>query len=577
MPNFNGFEKIKQELAAAGVWTTAIDAAAKAVSFESSGQLFGWLIDHGGQEETALYGVLEKALQFPYADLRGKTISDAVLHLIPLATAQTYQGIAFGLAGKTLSIGLVDPYNFRAIEAIEFLVKQQKLGVRYWLISPRGYADALRQYSHFTTEVKDALAVVEQDRHVASDEPATSLTEIISQAPVAKIVSEIIKQAINQRASDIHIEAIAGGSRVRFRIDGIMRTALDLPTHVHASVISRIKVLADLKLDETRIPQDGRISLVVEGRPIDFRVSTMPLLDTEKVVLRILPGSDQVPTLTDLGFHDFQIKIMTDSIHRPHGLFLISGPTGSGKSTTLYSLLAMLNSQEQNITTLEDPIEFHLNGINQSQIRPEVDFTFASGLRALLRQDPDIIMVGEIRDAQTAEMSIHAGLTGHLIFSTIHTNDAIGVGPRLIDMGVEPFLLASTLNVVVAQRLVRRICSQCLGPAAVPAYLLEKITKELGAIEPKFLPPGVNLNNLKFMQGKGCAVCSQTGYQGRLAIAEIILATEEFRRLIVSHYDAAAVKQELQRQHMVTLMQDGLIRAVEGLTTIDEVLRVTQL
>lgn len=576
MTNFTGFEKIKQELSNHGIWTPAMEQAAATAEWSSSGDFFRWLVEHSGQEEVALYELLSKAIEFPYADLRGQAIPDAVIHLIPVATAQNHECVAFALNGRVLSVGLVDPYNFRAIEAIEFLAKQQKLTVHYFLISPRGYAEALRQYSHFNSEVQDALAVVEEDRQPTTDKP-TPLAETISQAPVAKIVSEIIKQAISQRASDIHIEPTDRGSRVRFRIDGVMRQALDLPAHVHTSVISRIKVLADLKLDETRIPQDGRITLTVDGRAFDFRVSTMPLLDNEKVVLRILKGSDQVPTLADLGFHEFHTKVMVDGIARPHGLFLISGPTGSGKSTTLYSLLAMLNRNEQNITTLEDPIEFHLDGINQSQIKPEVEFTFAGGLRALLRQDPDVIMVGEIRDAQTAEMSIHAGLTGHLIFSTIHTNDAIGVVPRLIDMGVEPFLLASTLNIVVAQRLVRRVCAHCQQPAEVPVYLLEKISHELASLDPALIPAGIKLDQLKFVQGKGCPACGQTGYQGRLAIAEIILVTEEFRRLIVSGYDAAAVKQELASQHVTSLMQDGLLRAVEGLTTVDEVLRVTQL
>jgi type IV pilus assembly protein PilB len=363
---------------------------------------------------------------------------------------------------------------------------------------------------------------------------------------------------------------------VRYRIDGVLKTSLVMPAYIHTSIIARVKVLANLRLDETRIPQDGRITLNIEARQIDFRVSTMPLLDKEKVVLRILQGSDAVPTLEELGFHDHYIQLMKENIVKPHGLFLISGPTGSGKSTTLYTLLNMLNKDQVNITTLEDPIEFNLPGVNQSQIRPEVKFTFASGLRALLRQDPNIIMVGEIRDGQTAEMAIHAGLTGHLIFSTIHTNDALGVVPRLIDMQVEPFLLASTLNVIIAQRLTRKICSNCKIPADIPDYLIKKIRNELNNIDSSFFPTGTNLDKLVFYQGKGCDLCGGTGYQGRVAIAEGVQVTNNFQRLIVSGYNIDEVKAELKRQRLLTLFQDGLLRALEGLTTIDEVLRVIQ-
>lgn len=579
MPSFNGYEKIKQELLHAQVLSTDAAALLEHQTFATSSDLFTWVSQQSDRPEAEVFAAIGAAIDFPVADLRSKTIDPTILNLIPFATAQRYHCIAFDRQDKTVMIGLTDPYDFRAVEALEFLAKQQKTQIQYALISAGAFGEALGQYAQFDQEVKVALAAVETERQAASGEDVHAVTEIeqvIAQAPVAKIVAEIMRHALHQRASDIHIEPAREGSRVRLRVDGVLQTSLQLPAHVHASIISRVKVLANLRLDETRVPQDGRITVSLDDQRVDFRVSTMPLLEKEKVVLRILKTSEAVPTLEDLGFHKFHITALEKNIARPHGLLLISGPTGSGKSTTLYSLLSLLNNVGSNIVTLEDPVEFSIPGVNQSQIRPEVKFTFASGLRALLRQDPDIIMVGEIRDGQTANMAIHAGLTGHLIFSTIHTNDAIGVVPRLIDMGVEPFLLASTLNAMVAQRLVRRVCPRCVKPVQLPDYLRTELQTELDRIPPEYIPTGVNVRQPEFVKGRGCDACGQTGYAGRLAIAEIIEATEVLRQLVVTKYTSEAVSAEMVRQKAITLMQDGLLRAVEGQTTVDEVLRATK-
>lgn len=576
-------EKIEELLAEKGVISESVKASLSGKKFASIDALLDFLVKQTQLKEESLYQQIAEVIDFPYEDLRGEEVPKKVLDIIPYEVAQNYRLAAFKRLGKDVYVGLVDPYNFRAIEAIEFLVKQKKLNVKYYLISNAGYQDVLSQYASFTGEVQEALAEaqLEKDERQAEKEEKQGgdggeMGRIVSHAPVSKIISEIIKQGVVERASDIHIEPSAAGSRVRYRIDGVLSTAITLPAYIHTSLISRVKVLANLKLDETRIPQDGRITLEVNKRKIDFRVSTMPLLDKEKAVLRILQGSEDVPTLKTLGFHDFHIKLIEENIQRPHGLFLVSGPTGSGKSTTLYTVLNMLNKEGVNIVTLEDPIEFNLSGVNQSQIRPEVNFDFASGLRALLRQDPNIIMVGEVRDSQTAEMAIHAGLTGHLIFSTVHTNDSLGVVPRLIDMKVEPFLLASTLNAVVAQRLTRKICTNCKQPISLPDYLIEKISKELKEIDPSVLPAGADLGKLVFYQGKGCDICGNTGYQGRLVISEILQVTDQLQQLIVSGYNPEEVRKEMKRQKMVTLFQDGLLRALEGLTTVDEVLRVVQ-
>ncbi|MFA5358971.1 MAG: GspE/PulE family protein [Patescibacteria group bacterium] len=575
--------KIKEVLKKRGIINEEMSQSIESQDFASMVDFFDFLVKQLSIDEDRIYPELSAICGLPYIDLRTKEIPDRVLSIVQRSVAQNYKLIAFDLTDRELSVGLVNPYDFQAIRAVDFLAKQKKIKSKLYLISSESFEAGMGQYSDFDSEVKEAIALVEQEKEQKvfkasggkKDEEA-EFEEIISETPVSKIVSMIIKKAVESRASDIHIEPTGEGSRVRYRVDGMLHTSLNLPGHIHPSVISRIKVLANLKLDETRIPQDGRITLNIDKQKIDFRVSTMPLLNKEKAVLRILEGSEAVPTLKDLGFSDYQIRVMEANIKRSHGFFLVTGPTGSGKSTTIYSVLNILNQDQVNIATLEDPIEFYLEGVNQSQIRPEVKFTFASGLRSLLRQDPNIIMVGEIRDSQTAEMAIHASLTGHLIFSTLHTNDSLGAVPRLIDMKVEPFLLASTLNIVVAQRLTRKICQACKEQIEIPDYLLKNIMKEFDGIDKDQLPQGLDISHPVFYHGRGCDLCQGSGYHGRVAIAEILSINDEIKRLIVSGYNIDEVKKEMRKQKMLTLMQAGLLRAAEGLTTVEEVLRVIQ-
>jgi type IV pilus assembly protein PilB len=398
---------------------------------------------------------------------------------------------------------------------------------------------------------------------------------VVKGAPVSRIVSVMLKAAVDQNASDIHIEPYGNVSRVRFRIDGVLKTALTLPLFLHQAVVSRIKVLASLKLDETRIPQDGRIRLAVGGKPTDFRVSTLPVVDFEKVVMRVLSAETEAPTLEGLGFRPEHVELIKNQIKRPHGLFLVSGPTGSGKSTTLYTVLTMRNEEGINIITLEDPIEYYIKGTNQSQIRPEINYSFATGLRAILRQDPNVIMVGEIRDRETAELAVHAALTGHLILSTIHTNDAFGVVPRLIDMGAEPFLLAATLNVAIAQRLARRVCQHCRAPIEITPDAREFVVSELSRMPGRYTA-GREPNAINLYRGAGCSHCSMTGYIGRICIAELIFATDEMRKIIEAGFPIDEVKSEAARQEMLNLKQDGILKALDGLTTIEEVMRISR-
>ena len=412
------------------------------------------------------------------------------------------------------------------------------------------------------------------------EETVTSIKE----APVAKIVSTILEFAFKSRASDIHIEPFAKESRVRYRIDGILHTSLTLPKSIHNAVIARVKVLARLKLDETRIPQDGRIRLVVSGREVDFRVSTLPLTNSEKVVMRILDTVSGVQTLESLGFNQIALNRIKEGIKKTSGMVLITGPTGSGKTTTLYSILNILNQEGVNISTLEDPIEYEIKGINQSQVRPRIGFSFANGLRSLLRQDPNIIMVGEIRDEETAELSIHASLTGHLVLSTLHTNDAIGSVYRLLDMKVERFLLASTLKVIVAQRLARRLCEHCKKETTLSEDARQEIVDELKTLPERVikleLPNFTKLEELfsryKLYQAVGCQRCENTGYSSRISIAEVLEIDEKLKQMI--NDGDSSVNEEVVRglQDFISIKQDGIIKVLQGITTMEEVLRVIE-
>ena len=524
--------------------------------------------------------IKSKVFGLPSMDFSELEVNQHILNILPQKVAENYQMIVFDLQGKTISVGLVNPDDFRAHDALEFLAQQQGFDATYYVISAVDFRKLLHQYSGFSKEIGSALKVAEQkfvtkeDSLKTDDEKGMDLEQTIKTAPVAKIVSVIVAHAVEGGASDIHIEPGLAESRVRYRIDGILRTSLSLPNYLHNSVVSRIKVLANLKLDETRVPQDGRIRMVLDNKDVDLRISVLPMLDAEKVVIRVLENSSAVPTLQQLGFSDYHIEIINRNIIRPFGLFLLTGPTGSGKTTTLYSVLNMLNAEGSNITTLEDPIEYYINGINQSQINSDVGFTFASGLRAILRQDPNIIMVGEVRDNETAELVIHAALTGHLVFSTLHTNDALGAVPRLIDMKSEPFLLSSTMNLVMAQRLVRRICVDCKEEIKLPQETENKILNEIRQIPEQFTAPFNG--GMKFYHGKGCPKCANSGYIGRVVVGEIIEIDSKLKEMIVDGFPVEKVKDYLKKNNYVTLMQDGLIKALEGQTTIEEILRVSQ-
>ncbi len=513
-----------------------------------------------------------------YIYLVDQKIDKQVLNIFPKELALNYQMVVFAKEDSLLKVALVDPLNLKAREAADYIAREKNLKIEYYIISPTSFSKAIQQYGSFKTEVGEALKVAQDKFAEEAEQPQQTIETVIKSAPITKMVSVILKHAVESRASDIHIEPTSGESRIRYRIDGVLHTSLVVPKYIHSAIVSRIKVMSNLKIDETRVPQDGRIRLNIEGKNIDFRVSTLPLYSQEKVVMRILDTSGGVSTWEELGFEGKNLKLMKENISKPHGLFLVTGPTGSGKSTTLYAALQLLNKEGVNIVTLEDPVEYYLDGINQSQVRPEVNFTFASGLRSILRQDPDIIMVGEIRDSETAELAIHASLTGHFVLSTLHTNDAFGAIPRLIDMGLEPFLLASTLNVVIAQRLVRTICSECKEKVELPPTMAKFVKETYQSIPPESLPEELrNQKEIKYVyRGKGCSRCDHTGYKGRTAIVEVLDVSEAIKKIIYSGGNLSKIKEVFTQQGMLTLKQDGLIKALQGFTTIEEIIRATK-
>lgn len=541
---------------------------------------FDYLVSEKYISEEDLTKARGQFFNLPYIDLRNRTIKKEVLEIASKETLNNYKFTPFEMDNKILKVALADPTNLAALEALEFLANKNKFKVELYITSYASFQSVFRKTQNLTREVGAALIQVakkeEEDEKKKQIKTEQVEQKIADEAPITKIVDVIVSHAVEARASDIHIEPSEEDLRVRYRIDGVLHSSLILPKSVHPAIVSRIKILSNLKIDEQRLPQDGRFHVSLEGKSIDFRVSTFPTVIGEKVVLRILDKSAGAPTLQDLGLAGRRLEQVLDSIEKPHGMFLITGPTGSGKSTTLYALLSMLNKPGVNIVTLEDPVEYFIDGVNQAQIKPEIGLTFASGLRSILRQDPNIIMVGEIRDKETAELAVNSALTGHLVFSTLHTNNAVGAIPRLIDMGIEPFLLTASLNLVGAQRLVRRICDKCKIKVEPTEPIALIIQQQLSLINPKELE-GIDVKKPKVFIGRGCPVCNNTGFKGRIGIYEIIPVTKAIQDLISDRTPALKLQDyAIEKQGMLLMQQDGFIKALKGLTTVEEVIRATK-
>ena len=540
------------------------------------------IIDKKLVDEEKLTELSASFLDVEYVDLKESgQIAKEILLLVPEPIARRHGIIAFGEEKTKLKLGMIDPDDLGIREAIK---KKTDMMVVPFLISKSSLEYGLKQY-HTSIEAEFAK-IVQTDENDDKSKNAVDekLKEMAEEIPVVRVVDTLLEYAIFEKASDIHIEPSEKEVIVRYRIDGVMHDVMTLPKVIQPALVARIKVISNLKIDEHRLPQDGRFKIEKDSYKISFRVSTIPVFDGEKVVMRLLDESARALTLEELGFNGQNYEIITRSIRKPHGALLVTGPTGSGKSTTLYTVLSMLNTKNVNISTIEDPIEYRMPGINQMQVNPKIGLTFAVGLRALLRQDPNIIMIGEIRDKETAEEAVHAALTGHVVLATLHTNNSAGALPRLLDIGVEPFLIASTVNAVVGQRLTRSLCQDCKEEYHIePDYevVLRKefnIDKLLEIMKTqKVIEESVTkLVDVTFYKGKGCDKCNQSGYKGRKGIYEVLEVTNEIQDLIIKHAPTSQIQDKAIDQGMILMWQDGFMKASKGVTSIEEVLRVAK-
>lgn len=524
-----------------------------------------------------------KVIGYPFRELKKETVPEDVLQIIPAETVRRYKFVPLDKKDEVLEVGMVDPQDREAKEAIRFITSRKGLRPKIFLVSKEGFKHIVRQYESLKGEVAEALEEFEEKakrREKKRKKRRVEIAEpIAAEAPVSKVVAVILRYGVETKASDIHIEPLENSVKVRFRIDGILHTSLYLKKELHSAIITRVKILSRLKIDETRIPQDGRFHATIDEKKIDFRVSTFPTANGEKAALRILDPSAGIFDLKGLGLSGRNLQVVKEAIKAPYGMILSSGPTGSGKTTTLYTILNILNEEAVNIVSLEDPIEYFIEGVNQSQIRPEIGYSFASGLRYVLRQDPDIIMVGEIRDEETAGLATHASLTGHLLLSTIHTKDAVGIIPRLLDMGVERYLLPTTVSLGIAQRLTRRLCPDCKEEYRPPEDI-QQTMKEAWDKIPEEQKRDLGLQDIKWpvsiYKAKGCKACGQTGFKGRIAVFEILKMTSQLKHIIVEDLTESNLRKEARRQGMVTMFQDGIIKTLQGIIPIEEVLRVTK-
>jgi type IV pilus assembly protein PilB len=531
------------------------------------GKVYSALIKLGYLDEDDLVEFLARQLGYPTVSLDEIDVDPDAVKLISPATAQKYMAIPYSQVNSSLHVAMADPTDLNAIDDIKFMTD---LSVDVSIATESQIKKALDAFYDAGVAVDNVLDEFEDDDLEAvgaelSDLDIQDAAKMAEEAPVVKLVNFILKDAINKKASDIHIEPYEKTMRVRLRIDGALYEIMKPSLKLKNPVVSRVKIMARLDIAERRLPQDGRIKLKLgKGRDMDFRVSILPTLFGEKVVMRLLDKSNLQLDMTKLGFEEQPLKYFKEAIHRPFGMVLVTGPTGSGKTTTLYSALSELNAIDVNVSTAEDPVEFNLHGINQVQMHEEIGLTFASALRSFLRQDPDIIMVGEIRDFETAEIGVKAALTGHMVLSTLHTNDAPQTINRLLNMGIEPFLVASSVNCIVAQRLARKICSNCKAEIEPPAEALRDLGVKMEEI-----------GTFPVYEGRGCAACSNTGFKGRIALYEVMPMSDELKELVLAGASAMELKREAIRLGMDTLRMAGLNKLKEGITTINEVARST--
>ena len=544
-----------------------------------------FLISKKAVTEADLLSIKAEVLGVPAVDLTNQQIPQDVLSLVPEPIAHRHQVVSFAKSKDELSLAMTDPDD---IQTKEFIHKKTGLKIKAFLIGKASLDFGLSKY-HSSLEKEIKHLFTPEGKPISSKPEGESalddgLKKMAEEIPVIRVVDTLLEYAVFEKASDIHIEPQENAVTVRYRIDGVLHDVMTLPKVIQSAIVARIKVLSNLKIDEHRLPQDGRFKIDKDGYKFSLRVSTIPIFDGEKVVIRLLDESAKAMSLEDLGFEKESLETISHNVKKPHGMLLVTGPTGSGKSTTLYTVLSMLNTKMVNISTIEDPVEYRIVGANQMQVNPKIGLTFDMGLRALLRQDPNIIMIGEIRDKETAEEAVHAAMTGHIVFSTLHTNTASGALPRLLDIGVEPYLIASTINAVLAQRLVRVICKDCqikysLDEATVTSlgkyFHLDKLIPILAKLSMASAKTK-SISELQFYKGQGCDKCNHTGYKGRLGIHEILENTPEIQAMIMEHKSAQEIQDMAEKQGMTLMWEDGFIKALKGITTVDEIIRVSK-
>ena len=535
------------------------------------------LLEKGVVTEEFLFGLKSKNLNIPLRRVEEGGVPLKVLEQIPEESARYYQIIPLARKDKVLEVGMVYPEDLAAKEALKFLARHGKFDYKVFLITKSNFENLLKEYKTLRREVGKALEEFEVEPERIEKWPKTvaEFEKMAEEKPISKVVDVVLRHAVEGESSDIHIEPQREKARVRFRVDGVLHSSISLPLGVLPSVVARIKILSNLRIDETRIPQDGRFSKEISGKAIDFRVSTFPTSLGEKVAIRILDPKEGLKEFGELGLERRNFEVVQEAVKRPLGIILATGPTGCGKTTTLYAILNLLNKEGVNIVTLEDPVEYFIEGINQSQVRPEIGYDFASGLRQIVRQDPDIIMVGEIRDEETADLATHAALTGHLVLSTLHTSNAPGAIPRLIDLGVRTFLIPPTLSIVIAQRLVRRICPHCKKRISAKGKVRSLILKEVESLPQRMKKEFIKKIKVPYIyRAEGCKKCNFKGFLGRIGIFEVLKMTDSLAEIISKEPSELKIRKEAENQGMITMRQDGILKALEGITSIEEVIRV---
>ncbi|OIO17284.1 hypothetical protein COV56_01340 [Candidatus Kuenenbacteria bacterium CG11_big_fil_rev_8_21_14_0_20_37_9] len=571
---FNHIDMVKS-LAEAKIFSKAQinkyeqEAASKKIS------LADFLITEKIIDEKQVFEKIAEIKKMPFVDLSNEIIRKDILALIPEPIAQSHGLVAFDKKRGNLKIATLDPTD---LQTFAFIEKKTELKPEIYCTTPSSIQNVLKQYH------KSLRAEFEKitKKEIIDGEPK-NLKEMAEDLPIIRVVDTFLEYAIFEGASDIHIEPSEKEVVIRYRIDGILRDVMTLPKKIHSGLTARIKILSNLKLDEHRLPQDGRFKIETDEYRISFRVSIIPIFDGEKIVMRLLNESSRILTLEQLGFQEQQLKAVRVNIGKPHGMILVTGPTGSGKTTTLYTILNLLNKPGVNITTIEDPIEYRMPRVNQSQVNPKIGYDFSAGLRAFLRQDPDIIMVGEIRDKETASIAINAAMTGHLVLATLHTNDAATALPRLDDMQIASFLIASTVNVIVAQRLVRRICPHCIEKYKLGKEVIEEIQDQFDMQKimnifrkNKLIKPSqTTISDIDFFRGKGCNQCKE-GYKGRIGIYEVLEVTPAISDLVIKKSSSEIINKKARELGMINMLEDGFIKAKNGVTTIEELVRVTK-